>query len=110
VIAGEAAGLQAGGPATPAVGGTVSGNPVVPSSALTSYSRPASTFASEEPGRPVGRHAGMLSAATTSPGPVSAGGALPVSLAQSLLRPGKSDEKNEETDHARVVLSPSIIR
>jgi len=112
VSAGEPVGLRTGGPGlgASAPGGAVAGSPVVPSSALTSYSRPASAFASEEPGRPVGLRTGILSAATTSAGSASAGGPLPGAPVHGRPGSGRSHGSNDAVDRARVMLSPSTIR
>ena len=72
---------------------------------LTSYARPASSFAPETAGRPAGLKTGLLSAAEfQGPTSVGSGGPLPVSAGQSgLLGRGKDVGDRDEGPRARIV-------
>lgn len=79
-----------------------------PGAGLTSYTRPASTFASENSGRPAALRTGLLSTAefrgqTTT----GMGGALPISPAHAGVgAPGKSAADKDGVSHARVIVGP----
>jgi PPE-repeat protein len=72
---------------------------------LTSYARPASSFAAETAGRPTGLKTGLLSAAEFQGStPVGSGGPLPVSAGQSgLLGRGKEVGDRDDGPRARIV-------
>jgi hypothetical protein len=72
---------------------------------LTSYARPASSFAPETAGRPTGLKTGLLSAAEfQGPTPTGSGGPLPVSAGQSgLLSRGKEVDDRDDGPRARIV-------
>jgi len=96
-----AAGTGTGGPGT----GAVASPSGVSGPGLTSYARPASSFAPETAGRPTGLKTGLLSAAEfhgpTATGP---GGPLPVSAGQSgLLGRGKEVGDRDDGPRARIV-------
>ncbi len=97
---GGPAGLASGGSAAP--GGGVGGGP---GAALTSYTRPTSSFASENSGRPVGLKPGLLSATELrGPTTTAGGGPVPVSPARAgMLRDSKGDNDNGDVLRARVL-------
>jgi hypothetical protein len=72
---------------------------------LTSYARPASSFAPETAGRPTGLKTGLLSAAEfQGPTPTGSGGPVPVSAGQSgLLGRGKEVGDRDGGPRARIV-------
>lgn len=77
-----------------------------PGAGLTSYTRPTSSFAPENSGRPTSLKAGLLSATDlggpTTPG--TAGGGMPVSPAHAgMLAHGKGGNGKDEVAHARIV-------
>jgi PPE-repeat protein len=82
-----------------------------PGAALTSYTRPASTFSPENAGRPTGR-AGVLNAAelrgpTTSAG--MGGAPMPMSPAAGMLGRGTAAEDRDDTARARIVVDPETL-
>ena len=78
----------------------------VPGAALTSYTRPTSSFAPENSGRPVGLKTGLLSAAELRGPTTTAGGPVPVSPARTgMLSPSKSDNVTDEVPVARIVIA-----
>lgn len=92
---GVGAGAGAGGIGT-GVGG-------LPTSGITSYSRPASTFAPENAGRPTG-HGGVGPGAAELRGPTTTGGGLPVGPAGAgMLARGKETGEQDCGPRARVV-------
>lgn len=96
------AGAGVGGGAGGGVGG-------YPGAALTSYTRPASTFSPENAGRPTGR-AGVLNAAELR-GPVNTGGIggtpMPVSPAAGMLGRSNGEGDRDQVSHARIVVGPT---
>jgi hypothetical protein len=86
-------------------GGGVGGG--LPASGLTSYTRPTSSFAPENAGRPTGLKSGLLNAGevrgpTTSP---PGGTAMPMSAAGAgMLGHGKGDGQKDDVTHARIVV------
>jgi len=86
-------------------GGGVGGG--LPASGLTSYTRPTSSFAPENAGRPTGLKSGLLNAGevrgpTTSP---TGGTAMPMSPAGAgMLGHGKGDGQKDDVTHARIVV------
>lgn len=98
--------VRVGGGVATGVGGGVGG---YPGAALTSYTRPASTFAPEGGGRPTGR-AGVLNAAelrgpTTSAG--MGGAPMPMSPATGMLN-RNSGANRDEVAHARIVVGGQL--
>lgn len=89
-----------------AAGGVVSGGVGAggPAAALTSFTRPTSSFGSENSGRPVGLKTGLLSA-TELRGPTTTGGAaVPISPAHAgMLGQGKGYGAKDSVQHARIV-------
>lgn len=79
----------------------------VPGAGLTSYTRPTSSFAPENSGRPTSLKAGLLSAAELrGPTTTTGGGAVPVSPAQAgMLGNSKSANEKDDVQLARVVLA-----
>ena len=85
------------------VGGLAGG---APGAGLTSYTRPASTFTSENSGRPAALKTGLLSTAEfRGPTTTGVGGALPVSPAYAGA-PGKGPANKDGVTHARVIIGP----
>ena len=77
-----------------------------PGAGLTSYTRPASTFASENSGRPAALKTGLLSTAEfRGPTTTGMGGVLPVSPAYA-GPPGKGPADKDGVTHARVIVGP----
>lgn len=77
-----------------------------PGAGLTSYTRPASTFTSENSGRPAALKTGLLSTAEfRGPTTTGVGGALPVSPAYAGA-PGKGPANKDGVTHARVIIGP----
>jgi len=77
-----------------------------PGAGLTSYTRPASTFASENSGRPAALKTGLLSTAEfRGPTTTGIGGVLPVSPAYA-GPPGKGPADKDGVTHARVIVGP----
>lgn len=78
-----------------------------PGAGLTSYTRPTSSFAPENSGRPTSLKTGLLSA-TEVRGPTASGmggGAMPVSPAHAgMLAHGKGENGKDEVAHARIVV------
>ena len=105
--------MKAGAPAGGAgvggagVGGGGGGGGGVPGAGLTSYTRPTSSFAPENSGRPTSLKTGLLSAAEVR-GPTSAGmggGAMPMSPAHAgMLGQGKGENSKDDVAHARIVV------
>ena len=85
------------------VGGGAGG---FPGAGLTSYTRPTSSFAPENSGRPMSLKTGLLST-TELRGPTASGmgGGMPVSPAHAgMLAHGKGEDSKDEVAHARIVL------
>ncbi|GAY17800.1 PPE domain-containing protein [Mycobacterium sp. shizuoka-1] len=87
-------------------GGIGGGGGGVPGAGLTSYTRPTSSFAPENSGRPTSLKTGLLSAAevrpTTAP---MGGGAMPMSPAHAgMLGQGKGENSKDDVAHARIVV------
>jgi len=96
-----AAGTGTLGTGTVGTGGVASPSGV-PGPGLTSYARPASSFAPENAGRPTGLRTGLLSAAEfQGPTPTGSGGPLPVTAGQSGLL-GRAKEVGDRDDGPRV--------
>lgn len=77
-----------------------------PGAGLTSYTRPTSSFAPENSGRPTSLKTGLLSA-TELRGPTASGmgGGMPVSPAHAgMLAHGKGDDSKDEVARARIVM------
>jgi hypothetical protein len=102
--AGGGAGMGGGG-----VGGGSGGGGGMPGAGLTSYTRPTSSFAPENSGRPTSLKTGLLSAAEVR-GPTAApmgGGAMPMSPAGAgMLGQGKGENSKDDVAHARIVMEP----
>jgi hypothetical protein len=79
----------------------------VPGAALTSYTRPTSSFAPENSGRPVGLKTGLLSAAEMrGPTTTAGGGPVPVSPARSgMLGQSKVGNAKDDAPVARIVIA-----
>ncbi len=96
-----------GGGAGGAAGGGGGGGGGFPGAGLTSYTRPTSSFAPENAGRPTSLKTGLLSSAELR-GPTSAGmggSAMPMSPAHAgMLGHGKGEDSKEEVGRARIVL------
>jgi hypothetical protein len=98
------AGVGGGG-----VGGGGGGGGGVPGAGLTSYTRPTSSFAPENSGRPTSLKTGLLSAAevrgaTTAP---MGGGAMPMSPAHAgMLGNQKGDDSKDDVARASIVMEP----
>ena len=99
---GGSLGLGASGAGAATVGGG-GGFGGVPGAGLTSYTRPTSSFAPENNGRPVGLKTGLLSTEMRGPTTTAGGGPVPVSPAGMLGR-GKDDRTQEEFARARIAL------
>lgn len=97
-------GLGAAGGAVGAGGASGVGG-AAPTAALTSFTRPTSSFGSEGGGRPVALRTGLLSAAAELRGPVTTGGAaVPVSPANAgMLGQGKGEDAKGGVPLARIV-------
>lgn len=91
---GSSVGSLGGGPGAGAVG-----NPA--GAGLTSFSRPAGSFGTDNAGRPSGLKAGPLSAADLRPAGAISGSPLPVGPGQQALAKGVNDR--EEISYARVI-------
>ena len=102
VGAGAGAGAGLGGVSS--VGATGAG---VSGSALTSYTRPTSSFAPENSGRPVGLKTGLLSAAELrGPTMTAGGGPVPVSPARAgMLGHSKVGASRDDAPLARIVIA-----
>ena len=77
---------------------------------MTSYTRPTSSFAPENSGRPVGLKAGLLSAADLRAPSASVGGG-PVPMASpraGMLGQGKGADGTEEITLVRIVACPDV--
>ena len=80
----------------------------VPGAALTSYTRPTSSFAPENSGRPVGLKTGLLSTAAELRGPttMAGGGPVPVSPGHAgMLGQSKGGNAKEDVPVARIVIA-----
>jgi len=98
-----AAGLGTVGAGTVGTGGVASPSGVS-GPGLTTYARPASSFAPEAAGRPVGLKTGLLSAAEYHGLTTGSGSPLPVSAGQSgLLGRGKEVGDRDDGPRARIV-------
>ena len=83
-----------------------------PGAGLTSYTRPTSSFAPENSGRPASLKTGLLST-TELRGPTTSGmgGGMPVSPAHAgMLAHGKSEDSKDEVAHARIVVDQGPLR
>lgn len=98
--AGPVAGIGSAG-----AGGGVGG---LPGAGLTSYTRPASSFAPENSGQPTGLKTGLLSAADLRGPTTTGGGAVPISPTQAGMLgggrgEGKGSEGKDTVSHARII-------
>jgi len=109
---GAGAGAGAGGAAA-GIGGAVGagagglgGGVGAPAAALTSFTRPVSSFGPEGAGRPAGLPTGLLSASELrGPTTSGAGGPMPISPAQAgMLGHGKGENAKDDVSLARIVL------
>ncbi len=108
--AGAGGGAGTGGPgfagaggAGPGVGGVGAGG--VPGAGLTSYTRPNSSFAPENSGRPTSLKSGLLSAAELRGPTTTAGGAVPISPAPTgMLGTSKDESGKDNVLRARISL------
>lgn len=95
----------AGGPASAiggaAAGGGGAGAGAMPGPGLTSYARPATSFAPENGGRPAGLKAGLLSTAELR-GPTTTAAGAPVTPT-GMLSPGKGENAGAKAQRARLV-------
>jgi PPE-repeat protein len=111
-LAGAAGSVGAGtgaaslGGAVSAGAGGLGGGVGAPAAALTSFTRPVSSFAPEGGGRPAGLPGGLLSASELrSPTTSVAGGPMPISPAQAgMLGHGRGENTRDEVALARIVL------
>jgi hypothetical protein len=82
----------------------------MPGAGLTSYTRPTSSFAPENSGRPTSLKTGLLSAAEVrgpTASPMGGGGAMPMSPANAgMLAHGKGENSKDDVAHARIVMEP----
>lgn len=101
---GAAAGI---GGAVGAGAGGLGGSVGAPAAALTSFTRPVSSFAPEGGGRPAGLPAGLLSTSELrGPTASGAGGPMPISPAQAgMLGHGKGENSKADVAVARIVLT-----
>ena len=95
-------GASGGGAATIA-GSGASG---FPGAGLTTYTRPTSSFAPENSGRPIGLRTGLLSSADLRGPTTSAGGPVPVSPAPAGML-GQSKDRNDQNDGQRARVIPA---
>jgi len=102
VGAGAGVGAGLGGVSSVSASGTG-----LPGAALTSYTRPTSSFAPENSGRPVGLKTGLLSAAEIrGPTTTAGGGPVPVSPARSgMLGQSKVGNAKDDAPFARIVIA-----
>ena len=102
-----AGGGAAGGVGAAGVGGVGSGVGGFPGAALTSYTRPTSSFEPETGGRPTSLRAGVLNAADAR-GPTAStgmgGAAMPMSPAGMLARGAGAESDKDAVTRARVVV------
>ncbi|MGV1089197.1 MAG: hypothetical protein ACOYBX_14555, partial [Mycobacterium sp.] len=98
--AGVGAGVGAGGAPAAAPTGAL------PTSGLTSYTRPATSFPAENAGRPVGLKAGPLTAAELR-GPTTVGPMPMAPAAAGGPRDGKGSAKEGDVSRARVTVNRS---
>jgi PPE-repeat protein len=112
-LVGAAGGIGAGaggagiGGAVGAGAGGVGGGVGAPAAALTSFTRPVSSFAPEGGGRPAGLPTGLLSASELR-GPTTSGlgGPMPIAPAQAgMLGHGKGENAKDEVSLARRVVT-----
>jgi PPE-repeat protein len=101
--------VRAGAGVAGGVGGGAGGVGGYPGAALTSYTRPASTFSPENAGRPTGR-AGVLNAAELG-GPTTSRGVggtpMPMSPASGMLgRANGGGDRDDQGTRARIVVDP----
>ena len=103
-VGGMGVGAGVGGMGVSAgAGGIPTGAGGLPSSGITSYSRPASSFALENAGRPTG-HGGVGPGAAEWRGPTTTGGGLPMGPAGAgMLARGKEAGEQDCGPRARVV-------
>ena len=106
---GAGAGAAGLGGAVSAGAGGLGGGVGAPAAALSSFTRPVSSFAPESGGRPAGLPNGLLSASELrSPTTSGAGGPMPISPAQAgMLGHGKGENAKDEVALARIVLTPN---
>ena len=83
-----------------------------PGAGLTSYTRPTSSFAPENSGRPASLKTGLLSTTEVRGPTVSGlGGGVPVSPAHAgMLTHGKGEDSKDEVAHARIVVDQGLQR
>ena len=113
-LAGAAGSVGAGaGGAAAGIGGAVGAGAGglgagvgAPAAALTSFTRPVSSFAPEGVGRPAGLPTGLLgSSELRGPTTSGAGGSMPISPAQAgMLGHGKGENAKDDVSLARIVL------
>ncbi|MGY4708146.1 PPE domain-containing protein [Mycolicibacterium sp. CBM1] len=104
--------VKAGAPTGAAIGGGGGGaggggGGGVPGAGLTSYTRPTSSFAPENAGRPASLKTGLLSVAEVrgSAAPAMGGSAMPMSPAHAgMLGQGKGENSKDDVTHARIVV------
>jgi len=113
-LAGAAGSVGAGSVGAGAAGlggavgaGGLGGGGGAPAAALTSFTRPVSSFSPESSGRPAGLPSGLLSASELrGPTMSGAGGPMPISPAQAgMLGHGKGENGKSEVAVARIVLT-----
>ena len=104
---GAGAGAAGLGGAVGAGAGGLGGGAGAPAAALTSFTRPVSSFAPENGGRPAGLPNGLLSASELrGPTTSGAGGPMPISPAQAgMLGHGKGENAKDDVALARIVLT-----
>jgi hypothetical protein len=94
-------------------GGAVGSGGGYPGAGLTNYTRPTSSFAPENAGRPTSLKTGLLSATETR-GPTMSGGggsAMPMSPAHAgMLGNGKGENEKDNVTHARIVVGEDAPR
>ena len=106
VGAGAGAGAGLGGVSSVGASGA-GGVGGVPGAGLTSYTRPTSSFAPENSGRPVGLKTGLLSAAELrGPTTTAGGGPVPVSPARTgMLAQSKVGNAKDDAPVARILIA-----
>jgi hypothetical protein len=103
---GARSGAAAFGGASVGAGGGGAGLGGMPGAGLTSYTRPTSSFAPENVGRPTGLKTGLLSASELRGPTMTGGGPMAVSPAQAgMLGQGKGEEAKGNVAHVRIVLN-----
>lgn len=101
--AGNGAGASLGGPGAVGAGGIGGGGS--PAASLTSYTKPTSSFAPENVGRPIGLKPGLLSTDVRGPTTTVGAGGVPVSPGQAgMLGRGKGDGDKAGVQQARIVV------